>query len=802
MNKTTADKIPRFFYLGLYLISFCLLAFEIILTRILSVILWYHFAFLVVSVALFGMTAGTIIVYLAPRFFLPKLTITHIRLFAYASSFAIVFSLFSLFYLPAILHHLNAAYLLMPALYLCLALPFITIGICLSLSLTRFPAYIGKLYSVNLIGSALGCIGVIFLLNNLNAASALLILAGLCAVSTLFFSAGENSKKIRAYLYVATAVLFTMISLENKYSNFIKPLWVKGQLNNITVFYEKWNFFSYVSVNLPSRRPFGWGFSPNISSEKINTQELMLTIDNGAGTVLTKFNSLKDIEYLKLDISAIAYYLRNNDDVLVLGSGGGRDLLTAALFGAKKATGVEINSDLKDIAFNKFKFFSGNILKIPQIRIVVDEGRSFASKSKNSYDKIQVSLVDSFAASANGAFALSENSLYTKEGWSIFLSRLKDNGILTFSRYYIMDNPREIYRLITLAKSALQAIGIKNPSGHISLARYFYPDSNIGIGTILVSKTPFTPEEMTVLEKTCEDLKFEVALSPYHCLDNKFKLLLEEKQNSYNTSDFKANISAPTDDKPFFFYFSRFKNFFSETDPTEGISVLRKVFFMILLFGITCILIPIFCGPKAMGFGKVSAAMSIYFLAIGIGFMLIEIPLIQKLGMFLGRPIYGLTVVLFSLLVSCGAGSYLTKYLINISEKKSIFSSNKAKISASFLFLLALILANTYILPAIVKLSESRCMPEKIAIAISALATLGLFMGMPFPLAMSIIGKNESSPGLLYWGINGFASVCGSALGLALLINSGFQTALLISFFCYLIAFLALLPNLKLLETP
>jgi len=194
--------------------------------------------------------------------------------------------------------------------------------------------------------------------------------------------------------------------------------------------------------------------------------------------------------------------------------------------------------------------------------------------------------------------------------------------------------------------------------------------------------------------------------------------------------------------------------------------------------------------------------MSIYFMAIGMGFMLIEIPLIQKLGMFLGKPIYGLTVVLFSLLVSCGAGSYLTKYLIKIREKKSIFSSNKTKISACFLSLLALILANAYVLPEIVKLAESSNMPEKITIAVSALAGLGLFMGMPFPLAMSIIGKNESSPRLLYWGINGFASVCGSALGLTLLIHAGFQTTLIISFFCYLGAFLALMPDLKLLKTP
>lgn len=779
-----SNKISNSFYCGLFILSFCLLALEILLTRILSVIFWYHFAFLVVSVALFGMTVGALVVYLAPNTFLPKLTQKHIAVYAYVSSFTATVSILSLFYLPAIFAFLNISGLLMPVLYILLSLPFITIGICLSLSLTRFPEHIGKIYSVNLIGSALGCIAIIFILNSFNAPSALLFIASLCVLAALLFGFSGQVSRLFKLFCILTMVFYGSFSLKNQNSNSITPLWVKGVIHRTRPLYSKWNFFSYIRVGIPQRRPFGWGFSPKISQAKINTQELMLLIDEGAGTVLTKFNDLSELEYLKLDVSAIAYYLRDNDDVLVLGSGGGRDLLTAVLFGADKAVGVEINKDINDIAFNKFIVFSGKVNNYSQIQFVIEEGRSYVSRSNEKYNIIQASLVDSFAAFANGAFALTENSLYTKEAWGIFLKHLKEKGILTFSRWYNKDNPVEIYRLISLAKSALQEIGIKDPRQNIALVRYIWPNNTLGVGTILVSKSPFSDSELAALEKISGNLEFELVLSPTHYADANFIHILENTGTSHALKNLPSNISPPTDDKPFFFYSAKFKDIFSKNPTDQGVITLRKLFFIILIFGIIFIMVPSIYRPTYKGTKRISWNTLIYFAAIGLGFMLIEIALMQRLGILLGHPIYGLTVVLFSLLFSCGIGSYLTKYLRNSILKTLPFAA-----------LLLITFAFVTILPLIIKLITPSLMPIKILVSLAVSVLIGLFMGMPFPIGMAA-AQDENSPRVLYWGMNGFASVCGSALAAVILINFGFQKAIISGAICYLAAFLSLLPNL------
>lgn len=786
-NIKSCCQISKFFYAGLFIISLCLLASEIILTRILSVIFWYHFAFLVVSVALFGMTVGALIVYLASKVFLPRFTLSHIAIFAILSPVAIVVSFFSLFYLPALFASWNISNWVIPVFYILLALPFVTIGICLSLSLTRFPEHIGNIYCINLLGSALGCIAVIFILNSFNGPSAILFIASLCALSALLFAYSGKLNRLFKFCCILIFSACLLLCFKNEHSNSITPLWLKGTLQR-KPFYSKWNFFSYVSVRIPSRKPFGWGFSPKVSSAKINTKELMLLIDEGAGTVLTKFGDLSDLEYLKLDVSAIAYYVRDNEDVLIIGSGGGRDLLTAVLFGAKKAVGVEINKDINYIAFDRFRDFSGNIKKYRQIQWVVEEGRSYVSRSKEKYNIIQASLVDSFAAFANGAFALTENSLYTKEGWMIFLGHLKENGILTFSRWYDINNPSEIYRLITLAKSALEGTGVIEPRQNIALVRRIFPNNHIGVGTVLVSKVPFSDSDLLRLSKACKDLGFELVLSPQGYSDDNFISIFKNPGPNYDLKNCLANINPPTDNKPFFFYFANFRDLFTRNPIDEGVIILRTLFFTVVTFGIIFIILPLLYKLCLRGSSKISFDMVVYFTAIGIAFMLVEISLMQRLGIFLGHPIYGLTVVLFSLLFSCGIGSHLTKYI-----------NTKAKITLSFIMLIffAFVLMNA--VPLIGKIATSSRMPIKIVLSVSILTLIGIFMGMPFPIGMRFAG-DENSPRVLYWGVNGFASVCGSALAAVILINFGFQACLLAGLFFYLMAFFVACFNLGILK--
>jgi hypothetical protein len=670
-NLSPHSDISIFFYLGLFCLSFCLLAAEILFTRILSVIFYYHFVFLVVSVTMFGMTAGALLVHRLSRYFISLLSLWHISLFSFLTAFAVILNLFSLFYLPAFFVRLHLHYLFMPILFLFLSLPFVTTGVCLSLALTRYPERIGKIYGVNLLGSSIGCIGIIFILNRLNAAAALFLLAALAFLGAFLFVAKNRDRAVFKFVAFLGFCLFLFFSTSRAVTDGMRPLWAKGQLAGKPPLYAKWNFFSYVSVGESVQSPFGWGFSPLIASQDIKTKELMLAIDEGSGTVITQFSKVDDLSYLKLDISAIGYYLRPVDDVLVLGAGGGRDLLTALVFGAKNAVGVEINGDIVDIISNKFADFTRGLQKYPQLKIVSDEGRSFASHTTDKYDLIQVSLVDSYAASSNGAFALMENSLYTKEAWVIFLRHLKNEGILTFSRWYSKDSPpAEIYRLLTLARSSLGEIGIKDVKRHVLLVR---SSSKGGVGTILVSRLPFAYSEIKDLRKICDAFGFDLVLSPPDTEDVLFNAILNNADDSYHFKKLGYNIDPPTDNAPFFFSFSRFKDLFYNRQSMPEIDVMRQTLFMVFLFGVFFIYIPLKKEMRAFNVGRSLMSMAFYFMSIGLAFMCIEISLIQRFGLFLGHPIYGFTVVLFSLLVFSSLGSYLTGYFKKSGQPFSVF---------------------------------------------------------------------------------------------------------------------------------
>lgn len=784
IEETVLHKFPHILlYPGIFLLSFSLLAAEILLTRFLSVVFYYHFAFLVVSVALFGLTVGALLVHLFPRYFSEALTYRRLAFFTYLSSILMAISFILLFYLPIFFYLRHLMFLLMPALYISLSLPFVAFGVVLSLVFARFPRHIDRIYCSNLVGSALGCVGIIFILNIYkNGVAAVLFLSYLCVLAAGCFSYYSRPKRLTQIFLILSAAGFLGLSGWVGAVNGFRPLWAKSAFRPIPPVYERWNYFSAVTLEVPPRRPFGWGFSPKIRSSRINTGEMMIALDYDAGTVLTSFDNLSDLEYLKLDVTAMAHYLRVSDDVAVVGSGGGRDLLTALLFGAKKIYGIEINPDINDIAFNKFRDFSGGILRFPQIHFIVDDGRSFILKSKEKFNIIQASLIDSFAATFSGAFALTENSLYTQEAWVAFLSHLKDNGILTFSHFYFENAPLNMYRFVALAKASLESLGVENPRDHIILVRQKELRQGVtGIGTILVSRSPFSGEEVAKLEKICQDLRFDIILSPGKARDKNFLKILSAPTSRSLLNDFPFNITAPTDNRPFYFYFAKFSELFSTKTSYQGALLLRRLFLVIFLFGAVFILLPVIFHFRRHSLAQISGPWLLYFLALGLGFMFIEISFMQRLGIFLGHPIYGLTVVLFSLLFFSGVGSFLSRYI-----------DTKAKVFIIFFLLIVLALKEAFFLPLMAAGTSTSSMSMKIASAAVAVALLGVFMGMPFPLG---IKKLQDQPAALvvYWGVNGFASVSGSCLATVSLIYFGFQKTLCMGSLCYFLALLAFL---------
>jgi len=361
----------------------------------------------------------------------------------------------------------------------------------------------------------------------------------------------------------------------------------------------------------------------------------------------------------------------------------------------------------------------------------------------------------------------------------IYLDHLRENGILTFSRFY-HSPPIETYKLITLAKSALTEIGVKDVSKHIVLARVKSFNGKL-TSSILVSKTPFTNNELASLKKISKKYDFEVILSKNISKNPNFNLIMNNPGNDYSQKSIRYNINPPTDDKPFYFYHNYFKDLFSKKNPPSGVKVLRNVSLIIAGFGLFFILTPLIFTPKSRELSRPSFKLILYFASIGLGFMLIEIPVIQRLGMFLGHPVYGLTIVLFSLLFSCSIGSYISQFL----------KTRVRILSTVFLFLLLLLILNR-LLPFILQAATGATIPIKILISTSCISILGLFMGIFFPLGMTIASKDSSAPLTLYWGINGFCSMLATVLATILLIHFGFEQTLLCGFLCYSLTFFTL----------
>jgi MFS family permease len=796
---STEARVGKKMYAGVFFTSLSALMLEILLTRIFSVTMWYHFAFMAISIAMFGMTVGAVAVYLLPQHFAVE------RARAQMTQNALLFSLSSLLSFLVHIHvrfepKMTMAGSASVALTFCvLAIPFLFAGICVTIALTSFPSRVSRLYAADLVGAAAGSFLLSFILGPLNGPTAVVFVAFTAGVGALLFALEAGEKKLQklaltvCLLFAVIAVINTAIAApENK---LLAIKWVKGSEEEKLAF-EKWNSYARVAVHGQiSTRPFGWGLSDRCPvSEPV--QQLYMDIDATAGTVLTRFNGdLKSLEFLKYDITNIAHFIRARADVLVIGTGGGRDVLSALVFSQKKITGVEINKDIITAVNRTFGDFTGHLDRRPGVKFINDEARSYLTRSRERYDLIQLSLIDTWSATAAGAFVLSENTLYTVDAWKIFLDRLTSNGIMTVSRWFTTSPPAEMYRLTNLAVSALRQRGVQNAGAHIILVKHMLSQYNyaLGMGTLLVNRRPFTAGEIGVISEVCRRLGFAVVLAPGIAADLTFADLTEPGKSAAFVSNFPLNIAPPTDDSPFFFNMLRLKDAFNVRlwfhagdlpFNSRAVMILGVLLVIILILIILCIAVPL-----AMTAGRISfrgtLPFFIFFSAIGMGFMMIEVAQMQRLCVFLGHPSYGLTVVLFSLLLACGLGSFSTR---------KIRTENAGMTAVRILAaLLLVLLVFGKITPPLMAVFRGAVTPVRILVAVSLLFPPGILMGTAFPLGMLLARRHLVRIIPWYWGVNGAMSVFASVLAVAISLNWGIAVSFWTGLLFYALAFSAAL---------
>ncbi|NIM19833.1 MAG: hypothetical protein GTO51_06270 [Candidatus Latescibacteria bacterium] len=792
-------------YFGLFLVTLAMLMYEILLTRIFSVTMWYHLAFVAISVAMFGMTIGALLVYLIPSFFTEDRAKFHLSLSSLLFAVSIVFSFLTYLSIPLVRYtpFFSAVRLYSLALtYVVISIPFVFCGICVCLALTKFPRQVSRLYAADLAGAALGCILLVYILEITDGPTAVVAVAFLAAVGSACFSVDAGRRRLLRAAVVISVLLACFgifhTALVHKHRPILQLVWIRGGQESRSLCI-KWNSFSRIRVwGDPDRLepPFGWGLS-SVYASAPKVKQLHMNIDAAAFTPITAFNGdVSNLDYLKYDITNIAHYIRPNSKVLVIGSGGGRDILSALVFDQKSVLGVEINKDIIQIVNERYGDFSGHLDRHPNVKVVNDEARSYIARQSERFDIIQSSLIDTWAATAAGAFVLTENAVYTVEAWKSFLEHLTPDGLLTFSRWYLRDKPGETLRLTSLAAASLIELGVENPRDHIVILANTHlseaSEFQIGVGTIIVSRQPLTTHDLDAVEELADSLKFDLVLSPRASISPDFETVASGRGLDAFATGFALKIDPPRDDSPFFFHMLRFRDMF-RSDLWEkqilksnlmAVVILGSLLIVVLGLTFLCIIVPLLLTANKRSLRNCRADF-IFFAAIGLGFMLVEISQLQRLIVFLGHPTYGLSVVLFALLLSGGIGSYFTQ---------SLWGQQLSRRGAARLLLLLIVLVIFGIAtPYAIHAARGAVTPVRIVSAAVLLFPLGVFMGMAFPLGMKIASNKSASLTPWLWGINGATSVCASVIAVVIALSWGISASFWVGFICYVIAFLAFL---------
>ena len=781
-------------YTGLFLVTLATIVYEIALTRIFSVTMWYHFAFVAISVAMFGMTVGALTVYLGPQWFSPGDVAQRLGVGALLFAVTIVFSLLTQLAVPFGMNLSLLGMYTVVMTYAVVAVPFVFSGICVTLALTRFPGHLARLYAADLLGAAMGCGFVILALEATDGPTTVMITALIAVGAAAVFLGPVARTGLRAAALVGIAVLSGFVAVNSMrildQASLLRVEWVKGVREPRPLF-EKWNSFSRVTVSGDPTRltpPKGWGLSAVYPPDR-GVHQLAILIDASAGTVLTGFDGrLETVEHLKYDVTNAPHWLRRDARVLVVGAGGGRDVLSALAFGQRGVVGVEMNGTILDVLNAHFGAFTGHLDRDPRVTFVNDEARSYIARQHTPFDILQISLIDTWAATGAGAFVLTEHSLYTTQAWALFLGHLTPRGLLSVSRYYADARPDEIYRTTSLAVSALAERGVTRPRDHLAIVRHAIGGDGrrmpLGVATLLVSPTPLSADDVTVLERTAERLRFEVVLSPRHASTPEFEALASGRNLADLYARFPVNIAPPTDDSPFFFHTLRLRDVFDgglwrtglagDSGNVDAVWVLGVLLLTVIGLTALIIFVPLFMTTDRTLLSG-TTPLFVFFAGVGLGFMLIEVSQMQRLIVFLGHPTYGLSVVLFALLTASGIGSFMAGRL-RVASTRIVWP----------LGALLIALAGTgAVTPGILRMFQAETTPVRIAVAIAVLLPIGFLMGMALPLGMRAAATRASALTPWLWGINGATSVLASVLAVAISLHWGIAASFWVGVGCY-----------------
>jgi spermidine synthase len=762
---------PPSFFAGIFMIAASTLLLQISMTRIFSVLFFHHFAFLIVSTALFGYGFSGIYLFysrsqqdadLSNKLSLASLLFGIFVLVAYKVILILPYGF------KATIFQTPVQVLRLALNYAVLAVPFFFSGYVVGTLLRSFPASSGKLYCFDLVGAGLGCLAVLWIVPWLGGSGAVGFSSLLAGLSCLLFRPGKRLLLISGILFCIVAVFVTQKAeqlfaipivkvIEEKY-----PLRGKGTTDPE---YTAWSSVSRVDV---VRTP------PN----------RLILLDGGSNvSSLVRFNGDYKNLQPRWNWRAVPYAIAQRDSVCIIGPGGGEDVLLALSHGVNSTTAVELDPLIVDLVQHSYKDFIGGIYNHPSVLTVNDEGRSYLRRSDQQYDLIQQVHNISPMAVATGALNLSESYLLTREAFHEYWQHLKPDGVLAINRWGIL-------RAASIASTVLKQKGINNPESYVIVTSRAKSGADT---SFYLKKGEITQEDLQKLKALLDEMRIRIDYAPLPEFQRKenayYRLLVPSLRDDFiQTADIVLNAS--TDDQPFFDHFQKLGSFRTKTTVLPGelnrvlqytnlgdlalFTLLAEAVFLSFLF----ILLPLFRLHKLQK--SISQfAVLVYFASLGLGFILIEISLIQKYILFLGQPVYSISSVLFSLLISAGTGSFFF-------QKRCREGREHRWLNVLALLLTAFLILQVTVVPWLLDTLLGLSQVSRFLLSTLLIAPLGFILGIPFPLGIRILGKYAPELIPWGWGLNAYLTVIGSILCVILAITLGFRMNFLIALLVYL----------------
>ncbi len=788
--------------LCVFFTSFSILSYEIVFTRIFAWSQWVNLSPLIITMALLGFGASGSVVSVIQkkikkdfsRYFFGGLLLFPLFLtFGFILSTQLVFNPYEMTFSVGQVASMFVYFFFMGFCFFLGALV-----ICMAFLKTS----VSRTYFYNLSGSGAGVLFVVavsFFLHPFDIMTGIILIS----LSGAAIMAIYSSMKYRITAAILTAVIIIMLGVLISFPGFKKVSQYKAissalNLPNAQIVHEAYSPLSVVQVVQADGLRSIQGLSL-VSPFQVPVQKVIFFNADSMSPITPFTGSKNELQYLEQMAPYLPFYVMDRDKrnhVLLIGSGGGESILKANLSGFKQIDALEVNANVISLMKNQFSSYSGHIYTQKNVTVHNREARSFIKQTKKKYDLIELSMIDAYNTAASGVYALNESYLYTVESIKEMLGRLKNNtGLLSISRW-VVTPARDNLKIFNMMITALHQMGIKNPEKHLIAIR------SLQTLSLLVSTSPIRDEMIHKTKSFAAERLFDLVYYPgirdkevnqfiklktpiYHEVIQKLLSLPTDSMGSMASKKFldayDFDISSATDDRPYFYNFFKPKviQYIKTYGPSQipvtewGYLILLIILLPVLVLSfIFIVLPPMITDQRAT---RMKKTIFVYFSLIAVGYFFIEMPMIQKMILFLGHPSYSFSVTIAGLLIFSGIGALFSERL---------FKENKRILYASFLIVF---ITGIYLvwLDDIFGVLISYPIEQKIAFALIIIAPLGFFMGIPFPCALAILKEKDVFSLAWAWGINGFFSVVSILLATIFAIIYGFKIVIIFAIVCY-----------------